>query len=102
MKYSLLLLLLVGQLSLAQQEKTFTHTISKGENLFQIAKKYNVSVEDILKINPGAEKGIQENTTLQIPNNNSVSYLLKRNDVSAIAYTKHQVTAKETLFSIAR
>lgn len=102
MKYSLLLLLFMAQLSLAQQEKTFTHTISKGENLFQIAKKYNVSVEDILKINPGAEKGIQENTVLQIPNTNSVSYLLKRNDVSAIAYTKHQVTAKETLFSIAR
>ncbi|MES2811342.1 MAG: LysM peptidoglycan-binding domain-containing protein [Bacteroidota bacterium] len=102
MKYLLLAVLLFTQLGFAQQEKTFTHTIAKGETLYQIAKKYNVSAEDIVKLNPGVEKGIQENTVLQIPNNNSVSYLLKRNDVAAIAYTKHQVTAKETLFSIAR
>jgi LysM repeat protein len=102
MKYFLFTLLLISQISFSQQEKTFTHTIAKGETLFQIAKKYNVSAEEIIKINPGVEKGIQENTILQIPNNNSVSYLLKRNDVSAIAYSKHQVTAKETLFSIAR
>jgi len=102
MKYFLFTLLFLSQISFAQQEKTFTHTIIKGENLYQIAKKYNVSAEDIIKLNPGVEKGIQENTLLQIPNNNSVSYMLKRNDVSAIAYSKHQVTAKETLFSIAR
>lgn len=102
MKYLLLALLLCTQIGFAQQEKTFTHTIAKGENLLQIAKKYNVSADEIIKLNPGVEKGIQENTVLQIPNNNSVSYLLKRNDVSAIAYSKHQVTAKETLFSIAR
>lgn len=102
MKYLLLALLLFTQLGSAQQEKTFTHTIAKGETLYQIAKKYNVSAEDVIRLNPGVEKGIQENTVLQIPNNNSISYLLKKNDVSAIAYTKHQVTAKETLFSIAR
>jgi len=102
MKYLLLAVLLFTQLGVAQQEKTFTHTIAKGETLYQIAKKYNVSAEDVIRLNPGVEKGIQENTVLQIPNNNSISYLLKKNDVSAIAYTKHQVTAKETLFSIAR
>lgn len=102
MKYFLFTLLLLSQISFAQQEKTFTHTIAKGETLYQIAKKYNVSAQDIIRLNPGVEQGIQENTVLQIPNNNSVSYLLKRNDVSAITYSKHQVTAKETLFSIAR
>lgn len=102
MKYFLFTLLLLGQIGFGQQEKTFTHTIAKGETLYQIAKKYNVSANEIVKLNPGVENGIQENTVLQIPNYNSVSYLLKRNDVSAINYTKHQVTAKETLFSIAR
>jgi len=102
MKHFLFTLLLLGQIGFGQQEKTFTHTIAKGETLYQIAKKYNVSANEIVKLNPGVENGIQENTVLQIPNHNSVSYLLKRNDVSAINYTKHQVTAKETLFSIAR
>lgn len=101
-KCILMILLCASQMIVAQQEKTFTHTIQSGETLTQIAKKYNISEADIIRLNPGAEKGIQENTTLQIPNNSSISYLLKKNDVSAIAYTKHQVTAKETLFSIAR
>lgn len=100
--YFLMTLLCLGQILWAQQEKTFTYTIQSGETLAQIAKKHNVTEADIIRLNPGVEKGIQENTTLQIPNSTSVSYLLKKNDVSAIAYSKHQVTAKETLFSIAR
>lgn len=102
MKYYILAILFFSQLVFSQQEKTFNHTISKGETLYQIAKKYNVTEADIIRLNPGAEIGIQENTTLIIPNNNSMSYLFKKNDVQAVNYAKHQVTAKETLFSIAR
>lgn len=100
MKYFLILFLSISQFSFAQQEKSFKHTVTKGETVFQIAKDYNVSTQDILKLNPGAENGLQENTTLIIPNHQSISYMLKKNDVAAEKYTQHQVTAKETLYSI--
>lgn len=102
MKNWIVLLLGFTQIIFAQQEKVFKHIIQKDETVSSIAKKYNISENDIIKINPGSEKGIQENTTLLIPNNNSISYLLKKNDVEAVAYSKHTVGPKETLFSIAR
>lgn len=102
MKHFLLFFLGMTQLVLAQQEKSFKHTISSNETITEIAKKYNVSEKEILKLNPGAENGLKENTQLLIPNNNSISYLLKKNDVKAVEYKQHEVTAKETLYSISR
>jgi LysM repeat protein len=102
MKHFLLLFLGMSQLVLAQQEKSFKHTVTAAETITQIAKKYNVSEKEILKLNPGAENGLQENTQLLIPNNNSISYLLKKNDVKAVEYKKHQVLSKETLYGISR
>ena len=102
MKHFLLLFLGMSQLVLAQQEKSFKHTVTSNETIAQIAKKYNVSEKEILKLNPGAENGLQENTQLLIPNNNSISYLLKKSDVKAVEYKKHQVLSKETLYGISR
>lgn len=102
MKYAIVALLCLSQTFYAQQEKMFKHLIQKEETLPSIAKKYNVTVNDIVKLNPGAENGLQENTTLVIPNANSISYLFKKNDVASVKYTKHQVAAKETLYSISK
>lgn len=102
MKYLILGLLCFSQTFFAQQEKTFKHLIQKDETLKTIAQKYNVAVSDIVKLNQGAEQGIQPNTILVIPNANSISYMFKKNDVASVKYTKHQVSAKETLYSIAK
>lgn len=102
MKQFLLLFLGMSQLVLAQQEKSFKHKVASNETITQIAKKYNVSEKEIIKLNPGSENGLQENTTLIIPNPQSISYLLKKNDVSSVNYTKHEVQPKETLYSISR
>jgi LysM repeat protein len=102
MRKFVILLLGVTNIAFSQQEKSFKHTVIQGETTAEIAKKYNVSEKEVLQLNPGAEKGIQENTSLIIPNKNSISYLLKKNDVASGTYTKHQVAAKETLFGIAK
>ncbi|WP_258931927.1 LysM peptidoglycan-binding domain-containing protein [Flavobacterium oreochromis] len=101
-KHLLISLFFLSQSYYAQQEKIFRHLIQKNETLQAIAQKYKVSVSDILKLNAGAEKGIQENTILMIPNVQSISYMLKKNDVNAVRYEKHQVLNKETLYSIAK
>lgn len=102
MRKIVLLLLGVTNFAFAQQEKSIKHTVSQGETISQIAKKYNVSEKEILKLNPGAENGLQENTSLVIPNIQSISYLLKKSDVASTVYTKHQVSAKETMYSISK
>lgn len=102
MKYFIMAVWCLSQTFYAQQEKMFKHLIQKDETLSSIAIKYKVSEADIIKLNPGAEKGIVQNTTLIIPNVNSISYLFKKNDVLAENYSKHQVAAKETLYSISK
>ena len=66
------------------------HVVAKGETVFQIAKKYEVTPFDIYRLNPDAKMGVKENTTLLIPNgsvNKSIT---------------HVVGEKETLFGIAK
>ena len=66
------------------------HVVAKGETVFQIAKKYEVTPFDIYRLNPDAKNGVKENTTLLIPNgsvNKSIT---------------HIVGEKETLFGIAK
>ncbi len=72
------------------QEKGVNHTVVKGETIYQISKKYKVTVDDIFKLNPTAEAGIKENDVLVITKSTSLS-----SDV-------HVVKPKETLYSIAR
>ncbi|AIG30643.1 peptidoglycan-binding protein [Flavobacterium psychrophilum] len=93
MKYLVLLFLCISNFVFAQQEKTLNHKVIKGENIFQIAKTYNITPSDIYKINPGTENGIQENQILIIPNKAIILYDSKNT---------HQVQPKETLFGIAR
>lgn len=72
------------------QEKGVSHVVVKGETIYQISKKYKVTVEDIFKLNPTAETGIKENDILLITKPSTVDSDL------------HIVKPKETLYSIAR
>ena len=67
------------------------HNVAKGETVYQIAKKYQVTPFDIYRLNPDAKNGVQENTTLLIPKAGS--------NASGIT---HKVAPKETLFGIAK
>jgi len=67
------------------------HTVTKGETIYQIAKKYQVTPFDIYRLNPDAKIGVQENTTLLIP----------KAAANSTGIT-HKVAPKETLFGIAK
>ena len=45
----------------------FLHTVTKGQSLYSISSMYNVSVVDIVKMNPGSDAGIKAGQTLKIP-----------------------------------
>ncbi|GIV40884.1 MAG: hypothetical protein KatS3mg034_0194 [Vicingaceae bacterium] len=45
----------------------FIHVVNKGETLFSISKKFDISIDSIVKYNPGVEYGIKEGQELKIP-----------------------------------
>ena len=74
-------------------QKSITHKVAKGETLTQIAKKYNIDISDIIKLNPDVQKGVSENTILILPS--------KKANLNSKIVT-HEVLAKETLYGIAK
>ena len=45
----------------------FLHTITKGQSLYSISRMYNVSVQEIVSMNPGSDKQICTGDSLRIP-----------------------------------
>lgn len=45
----------------------FLHTVTKGQSLYSISSMYNVSIDDIVRMNPGSDKQIREGASLKIP-----------------------------------
>ena len=88
--FNVLFLLLFTTNFLVAQNNYTKHTVAKGETLFQIAEHYNVSLEDIYKVNPDAQKGIQTDSILLIPTQKKGSTRV------------HEVQPKETKYSIAK
>ncbi|WP_432222178.1 NlpC/P60 family protein [Flavobacterium sp. TMP13] len=80
------------------QEKYTKHVISKGESVYQIAKKYNVKPQEILDANPKTSAVLKLNSVLLIPN--------LANTVIAVSEAKktsiHEVQQKQTLYGIAK
>ncbi|MBU2018539.1 MAG: LysM peptidoglycan-binding domain-containing protein, partial [Bacteroidetes bacterium] len=105
MKHFLLLLVLLQfTIGFAQPEnakietingrKHYVHFVQSGNTLYGIYKLYNVPVDEIVKANPGVEKGLQEGQRIIIPIGGSQS--LEKNLVL------HKVEAKETVYGIAK
>src|SRR5690606_11648424 len=44
-----------------------THTVEKGENLTQIAKKYYTTADDIRRLNPGIMNELSANQQIKVP-----------------------------------
>ncbi|MFM9987397.1 LysM peptidoglycan-binding domain-containing protein [Flavobacterium sp.] len=87
-----------ANISLGQSTNLIKHKVQKGETIIQISKKYNVTPLDIYKLNPDAQKGVDENTVLLIPNKAKVKTEIPSNSVAK----KHTVLAKETLYSLSK
>lgn len=45
----------------------FLHTVTKGQSLYSIASMYNVSIDDIVRLNPGSREQIRAGEALKIP-----------------------------------
>lgn len=92
------------RLKIPQQKSGITifHTIQPKETLYSVSKKYNVTGDEIIKLNPGLSTlTFAAGRTIQIPQNSkSVSVEQKKETQSA--EIKHKVEKGETLFSLSQ
>lgn len=104
--FKILFFILGLHLSIAQtvSESYIKHTVVKGETVFQLSKKYQVTPYDIYQLNPDARSGIQENAIILIPakNNDTVSKVVNTSKENDTIITKHKVKRKETLYTLAK
>lgn len=75
---------------LAQNAPTyFMHTVTKGQSLYSISSMYDVTIDEIVRLNPGSDQRIKAGETLRIPqklNNNQPKF--------------HTIQSGETLYQL--
>ncbi|MBW6537353.1 MAG: LysM peptidoglycan-binding domain-containing protein, partial [Mariniphaga sp.] len=76
----------------------FEHTIVSGETLWSLTQKYNVSEDDLKRINPVLESGFPAGVTIKIPVKESE--LSSAEPVNEDAFLRHLVQPGETLFQL--
>ena len=88
-------------------EAVNTHKVEQGETLYGLAKRYGVTVDELIAANPGSEKGIKIGQKLNIPKTSTV--VSSRNTASpqmAVPQASepiiHTLQAGEDIFSLAK
>lgn len=90
------------------------HTVEKGETAFSIAKKYNCSVDDLLKYNPGIDKGLKVGQVLKViiaPTSEQANPTVKPTEKPAVSAPSitftdtvlvYEVKSSETLYTLSK
>lgn len=90
---------------------TFTHTVAQGETLYGISRKYDVEVNEILKLNPEAKDGLSIGQKLKIPGEFTSAELdpVDNDDTTTHVHTiykdsivMHVVQEGETMYSLSK
>lgn len=100
----------IAQIDKAKKEvidgkEFYIHKVKKGQTLFGLHRIYDVSVDEIIKHNPEANKGLSIGQQLKIPTGNVVESIQaepKEIIKDEGDQVKHIVKKGETLYSIAR
>lgn len=81
-----------------------SHTVVKSETLYGISRKYNVSMEELVKLNPGTENGITLGQELKVPSKSATNTKVasKPTDEVKDSIVFHTVLDHETMYSISK
>ena len=93
------------------------HVVEQGETLYGLAKRYGVTIDDLIALNPDAEKGLKVGQKLNLPtseqksvnaNQQVVNAFGNANSASQVALPQgsdpvfHEIKAGEDIYSIAK
>jgi LysM repeat protein/ABC-type branched-subunit amino acid transport system substrate-binding protein len=85
------------------QGKYIYHVVDRGETLYFLSKKYDITIDNLVDNNPGIDQKISIGDTIKIP-----TYKLDVKDQNAVLqatednYMRHKVEKGETLYSLAK
>jgi LysM repeat protein len=79
-----------------------SHTVEKSETLYGISRKYNVTMEELVKYNPGTENGLTLGQILKIPSKPMSVTSEKPIDKVSDSTILHTVLDHETMYSISK
>ena len=85
---SLLLSICLSFVVNAQQ----THDVKRGETLYSVSKKYEVTISDLVKANPDAKRGLRDGMSIVIP--------IIHDTIDTVVYIMHKVRPLESFYSI--
>lgn len=81
----------------------YIHSVKKGQTLYFIAKTYEVTIDEILKENPGLDKGLKADADIKIPvNEYNKPPKDSKKDKKEIKYKNYTVEKGETVYAIAK
>ncbi len=85
-------------------EKGKTHTVKRKETLYSIAKKYNVTVEDLMKVNSLAGNELSVGRVIKIPEikNETVEVIEDAAEEDLSGFDIHTVEKGDTVFNLTR
>ncbi len=93
----------------SQNSEYKIHIVERSQTLYAIAKQYNVSIEDILALNPSITTTLKIGESLKIPQQKIATTTAKNADTEAeeneqdtSIFIYHEVKRKETLYSISK
>ncbi len=92
----ILLFFLIGKSFAFAQTSYQSHHVKQGETVFSITKQYNISEEELFRLNPEVRNGLKNNTVLIIPT------AIAQHQTENISFKEHKVKRRETLFGISQ
>lgn len=81
-----------------KDEDYIYHVVKRKNTLFSLARKYNVTLEEIISINPEVEQGLKINQVVLIPKKSKQSPEIQHSD----RYIYHEVKPREGFYSISK
>lgn len=97
----------ITTIAFSQQKKYISYTVKQGETIRKIAKRYNLSTRDLLRLNPGVRRRPKPNTVIIVPNANYKEEVIVKEEIAEEKKTndtqkKYIVLPKDTLFGISK
>lgn len=89
----------IGQVLIIENGATNNNTykVVNGDTLYSIARKYNISVDELKKLNNLTSNNLSIGQILKVPNSNNIEYIVKKGDNLYSVANKYGVSVKDIM-----